>query len=75
MSVILFCRGGAEWRPEIHTTCRAKYTEPGMLNTGGLAGSFSPMVPMVRGSKPGGARVTVGAQKRRVGKKFLEILS
>ena len=34
--------------------CRAKYTEPGMLDTGGgVLGSSSPVVPMVRGSNPG----------------------
>ena len=34
--------------------CRAKYTEPGMLDTGGgVVESSSPVVPMVRGSNPG----------------------
>ena len=40
-------------RSETQTLCRAKYTEPGMLdNGGGVVESSSLVVPMVRGSNP-----------------------
>ena len=41
-------------RSETQTMYRAKYTEPGMIDTGGgLVGSSSPVVPLVRGSNHG----------------------
>ena len=54
---------------QTQTMCRAQYTEPGMLDTGGLAGSSSPVVPLVRGSNPGVVGSPLPVQKRRLGNK------
>ena len=52
---------------------QAKYTEPGMLDTGGLEGNSSPMVPPVRGSNPGVVGSPMPFKKRRVGEKNVDI--
>ena len=42
------------WQNGPRLICLAKYTEPYMLDTGGVVGSWSPRVSQVRGSNPGG---------------------